>query len=147
MSLRLIRKREPDGDHMNNQREPISINSSAIAVAGLGGLGMIALVVIIAATFAIARWLLLGGVAGGVILAAILILRRRHRQLGGPRGDLPIVLFSTGYQVRDAKLDAIDENRRRIEQEPRRRLAARRTWTRAAEQAPSSAGSAQAAVA
>jgi hypothetical protein len=108
---------------MNDQREPISINSSAIAVAGVGGLGMIALVVIIAATFAVARWLLLGGVSGGVILAALLILRRRHRQLGGPRGDLPIVLFSSAVQGREAQAGTIEEDRSRIEREPRQNFA------------------------
>ena len=108
---------------MNDQREPISINSSAIAVAGVGGLGMIALVVIIAATFAIARWLLVGGVVGGVILAAILILRRRYRQLGEPRGSVPIVLFSAGVQGRDAAAGTIEEDGGRIEREPRQHLA------------------------
>ena len=101
---------------MNNQREPISINSSAIAVAGVGGLGMIALVAIIAATFPIARWLLIGGIVGGVLLAAFLILRRRHRQLGEPRSDLPIVLFPTAVQQHDAKADTSEEDRGYLEE-------------------------------
>jgi hypothetical protein len=108
---------------MNKQRQPISINSSAIAVAGVGGLGMIALVVIIAATFAIARFLLFGGLVGGVILAATLMMRRRHRQLGEPRGDLPIVLFATRVQRLDPKGDTMSEDRRSIVREPRQQLA------------------------
>ena len=95
---------------MNDQRKPISINSSAIAVAGVGGLGMIALVVIIAATFPVARWLVVSGMVGGVFMGAILILRRRHRQLGGPRSDLPIVLFSMAVQRHDAKNGTSEED-------------------------------------
>lgn len=103
---------------MNDQRNPISINSSAIAVAGVGGLGMIALVVIIAATFAIARLLLAGGAVGGVIVAAILILRRRNRQLGEPRGDLPIVLLSPGVQRHNAQAGTGEDGGSRNEAEP-----------------------------
>lgn len=95
---------------MNDQQKPISINSSSIAVAGVGGLGMIALVVIIAATFPVARGLVVGGIVGGVCLAAILILRRRRQQLGGPRSDLPIVLFSMAVQRHDAKAGTGEED-------------------------------------
>ena len=76
---------------------------------------MIAVVGIIAATFPIARWLLIGGIVGGVLLAAFLILRRRDRQLGGPRSDLPIVLFSTGAQQHDAKAGTSQEDRGYLE--------------------------------
>jgi hypothetical protein len=67
---------------MKNQWEPVWINSSTIAVAGVGGLGMMALVLVIAATFAIARWLLVGGLVGGVLLALVLIALRRGREAG-----------------------------------------------------------------
>ena len=75
--------------------KPLTIDSSAITVAGIGGIGMIGLVVIIAATFPIARWLLLGGLSAGAVVAAVLILRRRSRQIGSPGDDLPIELFAT----------------------------------------------------
>jgi hypothetical protein len=75
--------------------KPLTIDSSAITVAGIGGIGMVALVAIIAVNFPIARWLLIGGVSAGAVLASVLILRRRSRQVGSPGDDLPIELFAT----------------------------------------------------
>ena len=43
---------------MDDRSERPSINMSAIPVAGIGGLGMLALVVIMAIAFPAARWLL-----------------------------------------------------------------------------------------
>jgi hypothetical protein len=110
---------------MTRQPEPISINSSTITVSGVRGLGMIAVAAIIASTFAIARWLLLGGVAGGVILAAILIGRRRFRWVGGSRDDPPIVLFAASTRGPHANADTIEGERGRIEQHPRQQVAIR----------------------
>lgn len=56
-----------------------SINSSAIRVAGAGGIGMLALVIVLAIAFPAARWLLAGGVAGGAIVGAVLFAVRRRR--------------------------------------------------------------------
>jgi len=71
---------------VDNSERP-SINISAIPVAGIGGLGMVGLVVIMAMAFPVARSLLAGGLAGGVLLALTLLFARRHRRLGAPRGD------------------------------------------------------------
>jgi hypothetical protein len=68
---------------------------SAIPVAGIGGLGMLALVVIMAIAFPAARWLRFGGLAGGLLVALALVLGRRKHRLGAPRGDLPTSLFSS----------------------------------------------------
>jgi hypothetical protein len=54
---------------MDDRSERLSINMSAIPVAGIGGLGMLALVVIMAIAFPVARWLLFGGLAGGLLVA------------------------------------------------------------------------------
>lgn len=64
-----------------DDRDPIvQINMSAIPVAGIGGVGMLALAAIIAAVFIEARWLLLSGFAGGVLFAVLLVgYRRSHR--------------------------------------------------------------------
>ena len=70
-----------------------TLNMSTISVAGVGGLAMLAVVAIIAASLSPARWLLLAGLGGGAALAVLLILRRRHRHIGSPRGDLPTSLF------------------------------------------------------
>ena len=83
---------------------PLTIDSSAITVAGIGGIGMVALVAIIAVNFPIARWLLIGGVSAGAILASVLILRRRSRRIGSPGDDLPIELFATPLDA-----DPVDE--------------------------------------
>ena len=58
------------------------INSSAIPVAGISGLGMLAFAGVIAYAFPQARWLLALGVGAGTIFAsalAILHLRRADR--------------------------------------------------------------------
>jgi hypothetical protein len=92
-------------------RQPLSINISAIGVAGIGGLGMVALVAIIAIAFPIARWVLLSGILGGGLLAVALIKWRLFKQQG-PRNDLPIVLFPSEAEPRrederrtDARVD------------------------------------------
>jgi hypothetical protein len=100
---------------MNDTRNPSSINSSTIVVAGVGGLGMLALVVIIAARFAIARWLLFGGLAGGVILAAILILRGSRRRIGAPRSDLPVGVLSADIETGGIKTRETDTDDPRID--------------------------------
>jgi hypothetical protein len=80
---------------MANSADQPSINVSAIPIAGTGGLGMLALVVIMAIAFPVARWVLIGGLVGGVLQAFTLLFVRRNRQLGAPRDDLPISLFSS----------------------------------------------------
>ncbi len=89
-----------------------TLNMSAISVAGAGGLGMLAVVAITAAALSPARWLLLGGVAGGAVLAVLLILGRRHRQIGNPRGDLPTGLF---LRASEDELTVTSEERKNTE--------------------------------
>jgi hypothetical protein len=79
---------------VDNSERP-SINISAVPVAGIGGLGMVGLVVIMAMAFPVARWLLLGGLGGGALIATGLVLSRRHHRIGGSDGDHPIGLFSS----------------------------------------------------
>ena len=57
------------------RRPEISI--SAIPVAGIGGAGLV-VAVSMAVVFPEARWLLTGGLVGGVILAVALVLLRRR---------------------------------------------------------------------
>ncbi len=57
----------------------VQINTTAIPVAGVGGIGMLALAAIIAAVFTEARWLLILGIVGGVIFAGLLVALRRRR--------------------------------------------------------------------
>jgi len=58
------------------RRPEISI--SAIPVAGIGGAGLVVVAVSMAVVFPEARWLLTGGLVGGVILAVALVLLRRR---------------------------------------------------------------------
>jgi hypothetical protein len=94
---------------MDDRSERLSINMSAIPVAGIGGLGMLALVVIMAIAFPVARWLLFG-LAGGLLVALALVLGRRKHRLGAPRGDPPTSLFSSSLTV-DETSSAGDEGR------------------------------------
>ena len=70
---------------MREQTGPISINTNAIRIEGTGGIGMLAMVILIALAIPVAGWLLAGSVAGGAVTAAVL-LRRRHglREPGDP---------------------------------------------------------------
>src|SRR5258706_11510731 len=65
---------------MREQFQPITINFTPVKVVGIPGLSLVAIVVAIAVQFPEARWLLLSGLAGGVVLAATLILVRRPQQ-------------------------------------------------------------------
>jgi hypothetical protein len=82
---------------------PITINFAPVKVIGIPGLSLVAIAVAIAVEFPEGRWLLLSGVGGGVLVAALLILVRRRdvkTSDGGPGGrpmacDLP----STGQDA------------------------------------------------
>lgn len=61
------------------------INISAIPVAGIGGLGMIFVAVVIAITVPLVRWVVLSGAVAGTLLGgALILIRRRRRARGGP---------------------------------------------------------------
>ena len=56
-----------------------SINMSGIQVAGVGGLGLVAVAGLMAYEFPQAQWLLAFGTIGGVILACgLIVFRRSH---------------------------------------------------------------------
>ena len=70
------------------ESRPIEINMSAIRVAGIGGLGMVAMAVVMAIALQPARWLLVGGIAGGALVALALVALRRRHPLGIEDGKL-----------------------------------------------------------
>jgi hypothetical protein len=68
------------------------INMSGIRVAGVGGLGLVVVALVMATYYPEACWLLLMGTIGGVCLGVALVVYRRHRA-STPSGDDPNVLF------------------------------------------------------
>ena len=71
------------------------INMSAIPVTGIGGLGLLAMAVVVAWVIPAGRWLLGLSAAGGAILGLGIVLLRRYHKGAGPSGDHPQVLFQT----------------------------------------------------
>ena len=65
---------------------------SGIPVAGVGGLGLVAVALVMTSYYPEARWLLTIGLVAGTLLAVALVAyRRSHRP--GPSGDDPTILF------------------------------------------------------
>ena len=71
--------------------DPKTMNLSGIRVQGIGGLGLIAVVLLISLTMPAAWWLVAMGLAGGIVLGVALVLRRRR--IGFSSGDGPTTLF------------------------------------------------------
>ena len=71
----------------------VEINISGIPVAGVGGLGLVAMAVLVSVVMPAARSTMLAGLAGGVVLGAALIAARRVWKGSGPSGDDPKILF------------------------------------------------------
>ena len=69
-----------------------SINMAAIPVKGAGGLGMLGMVLLMAAAIPAVRWLLIGSILAGTIAAVLVIRREREHGLGGPPSGLPMTL-------------------------------------------------------
>ncbi len=63
---------------MRDQFPPVSINFSSVNVAGWPGLALVLVAIAIALEFPQSRWLLLAGVVAGALLAAVLIVVRRR---------------------------------------------------------------------
>ena len=78
---------------MNQDNRRVEINMSGIPVAGIGGLGLVAMAVLVSVVMPEARGTMLAGVAGGIVLAVILVIARRHIKTKGPSGTDPRILF------------------------------------------------------
>jgi hypothetical protein len=78
---------------MRQDERQVSINASAIPVAGVGGLGLVAMAVVVSVFFPAIGWMMAVALGSGILLAVALVaLRRKHRG-GGPSGDHPAILF------------------------------------------------------
>jgi hypothetical protein len=78
---------------MSYQDRRVEINISGIPVAGIGGLGLVAMAVVVAFNMSAAWWTMVMGVSGGLVLAVVLVLARRHIKVKGPSGTDPHILF------------------------------------------------------
>jgi hypothetical protein len=78
---------------MSYQDRRVEINISGIPVAGIGGLGLVAMAVVVAFNMSAAGWTMVAGLTGGVVLAVVLVIARRHMKAKGPSGTSPHILF------------------------------------------------------
>jgi len=78
---------------MTQPERDVQINISGIPVAGVGGLGLVAIAVLVSVVMPAAGWLMISGVAGGCLLGAVLVLARRRADKREPGGRAPSVLF------------------------------------------------------
>jgi hypothetical protein len=74
------------------ESRPLSINISSIHISGVGGLGMVGMVVVMALAIPLAAAVLVGSALGGALAAAIVIRRRHEHVIGTPGNDLPMKL-------------------------------------------------------
>jgi hypothetical protein len=74
-------------------RDRSDINMSGIPVAGVGGLGLVAVALVMTTFYPQAWWLLAIGAIGGALAAVALIWYRRHHREAGPSGHDPMILF------------------------------------------------------
>ena len=92
---------------MSTRQEPLTINMSAIRVAGLGGLGMVATIVVVALAIPAARALLVAGIVTGALLAWWMIRSRRTRALDGDSGGpVGLVLSAHGEEATAGRVRA-----------------------------------------
>ena len=78
---------------MSQDDRRVAINISGIPVAGIGGLGLVAMAVLVSVVMPAAWWTMVAGLSGGVVLAVILVVARRHIKPKGPSGTDPKILF------------------------------------------------------
>jgi hypothetical protein len=78
---------------MRQDERQVSINASAIPVAGIGGLGLVAMAVVVSVFFPAIGWMMAAALGSGIVLAVALVAFRRLHRSGAPSGDDPAILF------------------------------------------------------
>jgi hypothetical protein len=78
---------------MAQDERPVSINISAIPVAGVGGLGLVAMAGVVSVFFPAIGWMMAAGAGSGILLAVALVAFRRIHKAGAPSGGDPVILF------------------------------------------------------
>jgi hypothetical protein len=74
---------------MTQEFPPVKINFASVNIVGWPGLTLVAIAVAIAFEFPETRWLLLLGLTGGALVAAVMIYVRSHRRPVPPRVNFP----------------------------------------------------------
>lgn len=62
---------------MSQDERPVSINISRIPVAGIGGLGLVAMAVVVSIFFRPLSWAMIAALVGGVAIGLALVFWRR----------------------------------------------------------------------
>lgn len=78
---------------MRQDERQVAINISGIPVAGVGGLGLVAMAVVVSVFFPAIGWMMAVAVGSGILLAVALVALRRHQKSSGPGGADPKILF------------------------------------------------------
>ncbi len=105
---------------MTQPERDVQINISGIPVAGVGGLGLVAMAVLVSVVLPAVGWLMLSGVVGGCLLGIVLVLARRHADQREPGGRAPSVLFvATAAERRELPPEGDSYKRMRPAYSPR----------------------------
>lgn len=99
----------PDDSSGPIDRTAMSLRGTG--VRGVGGGGLLGVVFVITIVVPQAWFLVLSGIAGGVVVGITMVLRRRDRGLGRPDGSGPMSLFES---VADAAGDTLPPNVSRL---------------------------------
>ena len=78
---------------MTQPERNVQINISGIPVEGVGGLGLVAMAVLVSIVMPAARWTMVAGLIGGALLAVVLVIARRRFEKRDPGGRAPAILF------------------------------------------------------
>ena len=78
---------------MAQDERQVSINISSIPVAGIGGLGLVAMATVVSIFFPAIGWMMAAGLASGILLGLALVALRRQSTDAGAGGDDTKVLF------------------------------------------------------
>ena len=85
---------------MTPRDRDVSINMSGISVAGVGGLGLVAVAALTTVVLPQAWWLVVFGAVGGALLGVALVVVGRHHTPSGPSGSDPAILFRAAPESR-----------------------------------------------
>src|SRR5437870_9396193 len=85
----------------------VSINMSGIPVSGIGGLGLVAVAVLITYVLPAAWWLVAFGATGGTLVGVGIVAFRRHHVPSGPSGNDPRILFRSEPAAKSERSHAV----------------------------------------